>query len=1321
MGWATIFAALLAVGGLPEEPVFVVDAGRVIHRVSPLLNGACIEDVNHEIYGGLYSQVIFGESFQEPARPLPLKGFKTFGGGWRPVAGALAAEGGDGPKLLADGPVVASGEVGVEVFFPSAQAGNAGLILKVDRPGVGADRFTGYEVSLESSGRLTLGRHRQNWEPIRSVPCDVAADRWVALVVRLRPTGFEVLVDGRSVATYEDTEHPLVAGLIGLRTWQRPARFRNLWVKTGDSVAPLPFEPAAGDTFGEGVSGMWRGPCGGARPGASSRWKRKRQPFVGRQSQRVTFLDGEGAIGVENQGLNRWGLNVVADKPFEGYVWARAAKPTAVSVALESRDGGKVFATSSVDVRGDAWTRYDFTLTPRRDDRKGRFAITLKQPGSVVIGHAFLQPGDWGRFKGLPVRKDVAEGLIDQGITVLRYGGSMVNHPGYRWKKMIGPRDRRPPSPGTWYPYSTNGWGIFDFLNVCEAAGFLAIPAVNMGESPADMADFVEYANGPADSPWGRKRAADGHPEPYRLKHVELGNEEAVNEDYWRKFQPMAEAIWAKDPAIILVVGDFAYGKVIDDPFHFEGGVAVNTLAAHQKILNLAKQHGREVWFDIHIGTDHPPEPNGLRVERSYIEQLGKIAPGAKYKVVIFEYNSGNHAMKRALSNALATNEAERIGDLLPIACSANCLQPDGQNDNAWDQGLLFLNPAKVWLQPPGYVTRMARNASQPLLVESAVQGPADRLSLNAKRSEDGKTLVLQVVNWDDEAPARPAPARRVCPVADRRRGRRAGRAARRREHRGGARPHQAQTRSEWRHAAWITAVASYTFPPHSRSRSSASNKLRSCSDEILRDHASTAGRSTVDRWASMGSFLNSTRGRRRRPVQRGPARVRGVRFRILGPLPEAVYGEPGVPPRTVWFPSRVGRVGWGSGGFRVNRWVPVARSFAVAFEPVKHIAGPFDHQDYFILAVPVRVQVDRGGVHVPQVDPVEADVLGDGRRENHVDVGGLDALFEPAPPLDVRRVRQDAERDVLEPFELPGEIGEDVVADLLDPVAVGLGDFREVRAVDDQRPAGRDHGFELVHTFPGRPELGIHLGADRDDCLEGTRNALDVHLRRDRRAPARSVRLLGRAEVEPVEPFLADDQRETMPRHADHRGAVVDDRAHGSVAGADDLAVGDQGAQPVEGVDDLRPRDPGEEVLVPPREPDHLVREGRADDDQVVVLVDHLVDLDDDLARDHPSREFPHGLGGDRADRPQLPGVVPGVVEEPRSGQGGLVEGRVDPEEAIDSLDRHRPVRPERDEDVERRDAAEGPGDRADHQADRAGPRVVGDDQEDPLADEVQ
>ena len=318
---------------------------------------------------------------------------------------------------------------------------------------------------------------------------------------------------------------------------------------------------------------------------------RRSRPFHGRQSQRLTFDGGEGEVGIENQGLNRWGMNFVAGQALRGLRLGTGGETGERRAGdREPRRRASRYAETTVEVKGGTWARYDFSLTPTEGIGNGRFAVKLKQPGSVVLGHAFLQPGDWGRFKGLPDRKDVAEALIGQGVTVLRYGGSMVNHPAYRWKNMIGPRDRRPPTAGTWYPYSSNGWGIFDFLNLCEAAGFLAIPAVNMGETPADMADFIEYANGPAESPWGRKRAADGHPEPYRLKHVQLGNEEAVNDAYYEKFRAIAGAMWANDPEVILVVGDFAYGKVINDPFHFEGGVAVKSLAAHQKILELAKK-----------------------------------------------------------------------------------------------------------------------------------------------------------------------------------------------------------------------------------------------------------------------------------------------------------------------------------------------------------------------------------------------------------------------------------------------------------------------------------------------------------------------------------------------------------------------------------------------------------------------------------------------------------------------------------------------------------------------------------------------------------
>ncbi len=181
----------------------------------------------------------------------------------------------------------------------------------------------------------------------------------------------------------------------------------------------------------------------------------------------------------------------------------------------------------------------------------------------------------------------------------------------------------------------------------------------------------------------------------------------------------------------------------------------ITSLAGQRKILELAKRHNREVWFDIHVGTDGPRPDASLAGMFSFADALDKLAQGARHKVVVFEFNAGNHSQRRALANALAIQAIERDGRI-PVATSANGLQPDGQNDNGWNQGLLFLNPSQVWLQPPGYVTRMISRNYQPLLVASDVQSPAGRLDVTAKRSGSGKTLVLQVVNWG-ERPLRTA------------------------------------------------------------------------------------------------------------------------------------------------------------------------------------------------------------------------------------------------------------------------------------------------------------------------------------------------------------------------------------------------------------------------------------------------------------------------------------------------------------------------------------------------------------------------------------
>jgi hypothetical protein len=791
-----------------------IDVGQKGKAVSRFLTGSCIEDVNHEIYGGIYSQMIFGESFGEPAQGAPVKGMIASEGEWKVLdGGVLEGAGGSGPKLMRD-PATSftTGEAGVEVFLPGNREGNAGLVVRGSRAGAGADNFDGYEVSLDALKKVVvLGRHRHDYRLLKQAACDIGPDKWIALRVKLTERTIEVFVDGKSVMQVKDPQ-PLRAGAVGLRLWQRPARYRKLWaVDDKTPRAEIPFEaPPTAATSAIALSGMWRPVMNGA-VNMEARIETTK-PFVGSQSQRITFGGGTGEVGIENRGLNRQGMNFVGGKAYEGFLWVRAERYTQFMVCMESGDGSRRVAKSSISVEaGDVWRRADFTLTPDTAEASGRFAIVLSSPGSVVVGHVFLQPGEWGRFKGLVSRKDVVEGLIDQGVTVMRYGGSMVNAPEYRWKKMIGPRERREPYVGHWYRYSTNGWGIIDFLNMCEVAGFLGIPDLNVNESAQDLADFVEYANGPAGSEWGKRRVADGHPAPYHLRHIELGNEEKVDDSYYQKFEAIAKAVWAKDADLILVVGDFQYERPITDPMNFRGAASrITSLSAHKKILDLVGQAKREVWFDVHVGTEGPKTANSITALPTYIDAIDKLAGDGKHRVLVFELNANNHSQRRALANAVAIGVAQRDGRL-PIVTSANALQVDHQNDNGWDQGLLYLNPAITWLQPPGYVTQMISRSYEPVGLEAKVSKVDANLDVTAAASEDRKTVVLRVVNLDTAPRTCEIRVEGLKPVGASARGEELG-AAMEAVNTAGA-PAQVKPRGvEWKYEVKGEAVGKYTF-----------------------------------------------------------------------------------------------------------------------------------------------------------------------------------------------------------------------------------------------------------------------------------------------------------------------------------------------------------------------------------------------------------------------------------------------------------------------------------------------------------------------------
>ena len=425
---------------------------------------------------------------------------------------------------------------------------------------------------------------------------------------------------------------------------------------------------------------------------------------------------------------------------FQGRLYLKGEEyKGAVTVALQSADGTREYATQTINMLSGNWEKYPFSLLSNDTDPNSRLAVYIDRPGKIWVDQVVLMSTGDEQFLGLPFRNDIGQSMQKQGLTFLRYGGTMVNAPEYRFKKMIGDPDKRPPYKGHWNPYSTNGFGIEEFLKFCEAAGFGAAFAVNIEETPEDIADMVEYLNGPVSSVWGKKRADNGHPKPYGVKYIEIGNEEVIHADdtdgyrhYIDRFNLLYDAIKSKDKSV----------EVINSAWW-------RPESPNMEIVFRAL-NGKSPYWDYHPWADDPDAGVNVDKELEKMQQLFlKWDPDTQMKCAIFEENGNLHSMQRALGHVTLQNAVRRHGDFVFTSCAANALQPYLQNDNGWDQGQVFFTPTQVWGMPPYYAQQMASESHLPLLVKTET---TTSLDITATKDEEGRQMVVHIANITDKA-----------------------------------------------------------------------------------------------------------------------------------------------------------------------------------------------------------------------------------------------------------------------------------------------------------------------------------------------------------------------------------------------------------------------------------------------------------------------------------------------------------------------------------------------------------------------------------------
>ncbi|MDS1032989.1 alpha-L-arabinofuranosidase C-terminal domain-containing protein [Porphyromonadaceae sp. NP-X] len=711
-----------------QNPV-TIHVATVENTITPYLYGSCIEDVNHEIYGGLYDQKIFGESFEEDSQSMSFDEFDDYGGNWSVSSSALSVTADDGSKLLHHSSF-SDGSIEVEMKFNDV-CESAALILRVNNPGIGADNWDGYEIGLNAiTHEIILGKHQHNWQPLGNTAVNFNSDEWTRLRVELSGSRIRIYVNDAIAPNvdYIDNNVPFLSGKIGLRTWLSNVSFRNLKIKTNGDWTDLPFSGVVTR------SGQWDI----LRENPNATFIREQQdPFNGTAAQKIVFADGSGRAGLINGGLNRWGIAVKTGQQFQGRMYLRCANFSGdVTVALLSADGQSIYASQKLKNIGSSWAKYPFQLTSTATDSNARFAFWIENEGLLWIDQVVLEGVGEERFHNLPCRADIGNAMVGQGLTFLRYGGTMVNAPEYRFKKMIGDPDLRPPYRGHWYPFSTNGFGIEDFLKFCEAAGFEPAFAINIEETAQDAADMIEYLNGETSTVWGAKRAENGHPEPYRVKYIEIGNEEVLfNGDvtaeythYIERFLDLFNAMKAKDPNLKFINSAWWRPESTNS----------------QRVFNAL--NGKADFWDYHPWTDELTSGKTIETElRKMQEKFKEWDVNTNMKCAIFEENGNLHNFQRALAHATVLNTVRRMGDFVLTSCAANALQPYLQNDNGWDQGQIFFTPSQVWGMPTYYAQQMAAQNHLPKRVKQTSRGLT--LDVTATTDENAQRLVLHIVN----------------------------------------------------------------------------------------------------------------------------------------------------------------------------------------------------------------------------------------------------------------------------------------------------------------------------------------------------------------------------------------------------------------------------------------------------------------------------------------------------------------------------------------------------------------------------------------------
>ena len=446
----------------------------------------------------------------------------------------------------------------------------------------------------------------------------------------------------------------------------------------------------------------------------------------------INSPNGERA-GVANEGY--WGIAAKKGESYEFSMYARSAAgfDGPLTVSLEGKDGA-VYGQARITGLKTDWTRFSGSIQANATDAAARLAITAQRGGTFWIQMVSLRPGqDIFRADLLQKLKDLKPGFVRFPGGTYVQGNDRAS--AFRWKTTIGDLESRPGhQDAPWVYWSTDSMGFHEYLLLCERLGAVPMyvsyagmswtpnskspfgvlqahkipasdfPLDEMGPIVQDTLDAIEYANGPVTSTWGALRAKAGHPAPFGLKYVEIGNEDGSNTLYTERYTMIYNAIKARYPEIQVIANE-SRGRPPQLPLDL---VDEHLYARPLEAIDMAKR----------------------------LESRDRSGPKSVLAEYAVQTSGGFGNMRAALAEAVMLSGIERNSDVMPMASYAPLLA--NVHSINWRPDLIYFDGASSYGTPSYYVQKMFADSRLDTVVPVQVDAGEWKVAMEGRISAEG-------------------------------------------------------------------------------------------------------------------------------------------------------------------------------------------------------------------------------------------------------------------------------------------------------------------------------------------------------------------------------------------------------------------------------------------------------------------------------------------------------------------------------------------------------------------------------------------------------